>query len=148
MEDAKDPIQVHAEFLAENMRIPNVPNMVLLILYDLRVPVNCAGFRYLKDAIPAALHHPSYIVESELFTDVGSRYIPRVTWRNMDASVHEAVEKAWREHSYDMWRKYMPEYIMERKKTPTNLEFIACLVYFLEYWQNCYEKEAGYGKIT
>ena len=146
MKGEKDPIQAHAEFLAESTSVPNVPNIVLLILYDLRVPVHCAGFRYLKDAIPTALHNPSYIVESELFDNVGSQYIPQVSVKNINTSVHEAVEKAWSERTYDRWRKYMPEYIVERRKTPSNLEFIACIVYFLEYWQNCYEKEAGYGK--
>lgn len=148
MRSGKDPIQAHAEFLAENTDIPNVPNLVLLILYDLRVPVHCAGFRYLKDAIPAALRQPSHIVETELFDDVGSRYIPQVSFRNMDTSVRDVVQMAWRERTYERWRKYMPEYIMERRKTPTNLEFISCIVYFLEYWQNCCEKEAGHEAIT
>lgn len=147
MDGAKDPIQAHAEFLADSTRVPNVPNMVLLILYDLRVPIHCAGFRYLKDVIPVALHNPSYIVETELFSEVGSRYIPRVSVKSINNSVHEVVHKAWCERTYDRWRKYMPEYILERQKTPSNMEFIACIVYFLEFWQNCYEKEAGYGTI-
>lgn len=103
MEGGKDPIQAHAEFLAENMEIPNVPNMVLLILYDLRIPVNCAGFRFLKDVLPAAFRNPSQIVESELFDCVGSQYLPEVSIRNMDFAIRDVLKKAWKDHNNVIW---------------------------------------------
>lgn len=145
MSSGKDPIQIQAERMAETMRTPNVPNAVLLILYDLRIPVNSAGFRFLKDLLPAALETPSYIVETELFAVVGGRYIPRVAIKSMDKAVHTVLRKAWRSREIEVWRKYIPEYIMERGQEPTNMEFISCIVYFLEFWQNCYE-EAGHEK--
>ena len=143
----KDPIQEHAEILVDNMKTPNVPNMVLLILYDLRFPINRAGFRYLKDIIPVAFQNPSNIVESELYDKVGGQYTPKVSRSNMDSAVGDVVQKAWDAGTYSMWRKYFPEYIAERETAPTNLEFISGIVFFLHFWLNCYEKEADYERI-
>ncbi len=144
MSGGVDPIQKHAEFLANNISVPNVSNVVLLILYDLSIPVNCVGFRYLKDVLPNTLQNTSHIVESELFDSVGSRYVPAVSTQNMASAVHNVLQKAWSMHTYSRWRKYVPEYIMERSNAPSNLEFISCIAYFLEFWLNCYEKGDGH----
>jgi len=140
----KDPIFARAEFLAENMGRQNVQSVILLILYDLRFPVNCDGFGYLKHAILIASRRTTQIMESEIFEAVGNLYSPKVNFRSMDTAIHSAIQKAWKARMEDRWERYLPEYLLERRKPPSNLEFICAIVYFLEFWQDCYEKEASY----
>jgi len=140
----KDPIFARAEFLANNMKRQNVQSVILLILYDLRIPVNCDGFGYLKHAIWIASRGTTQIVEAEIFDEVGNLYSPKVSFRNMDTAVHAAIQKAWKTRIDNRWERYLPEYLLERRKPPSNLEFICAIVYFLEFWQDCYEKEASY----
>jgi hypothetical protein len=140
----KDPIFARAEFLASNMKRQNVQSVILLILYDLRIPVNCDGFGYLKHAILIASRTTTQIMETEIFEAVGNLYTPKVSFRNMDTAVHAAIQKAWKTRVDDRWERYLPEYLIERRKPPSNLEFICAIVYFLEFWQDCYEKEANY----
>ena len=140
----KDPIFARAEFLASNMKRQNVQSVILLILYDLRIPVNCDGFGYLKHAIYIASQINSQIVEAEILEAVGNLYTPKVGFRNMDTAIHTAIQKAWKTRLDDRWKRYLPEYLAERRKPPSNLEFICAIVYFLELWQDCYEKEASH----
>ena len=134
-----------AELLAGILKPWNVESAILLMLYDLQFPVNCAGFDYLRKAILVAYRCRSQIVAVEVFSTVGELYVPKVEFRCMDAAVHDAIRKAWRsrwDHGY--WGKYLPDYLVRRRKAPSNLEFICYIVYFLEFWQDCYEKEASY----
>ena len=141
----KNPIFTRAEFLAENLKRQNIQSVILLILYDLRIPVNCDGFAYLRYAILIASQCRTQIVEAEIFEAVGKLYSPKVSFRSMDTAIHAAITKAWKTRMDGRWERYLPEYLMERQKAPSNLEFICAIVYFLEFWQDCYEKEAAYG---
>lgn len=143
----KNPIFARAEFLAENMKRQNVPSVILLILYDLRIPVNYDGFGYLKHAILIASQTTTQIVEAEVFEAVGNLYSPKVSFHSMDTAVHTAIQKAWKARVDNRWERYLPEYLVERRKPPSNLEFICAIVYFLEFWQDCYEKEASYESV-
>lgn len=144
MESANDPIFARAQFLADSLSRHKIYSVTLIILYDLRIPLNCYGFGYLKEAIPIALQNPSQIVASEIYAAVGEKYSPKVDSQNMDAAIRDTIRKAWRSRIDDRWRMYLPDYLLERRKPPSNLEFISSIVYFLEMWQDCYEKEADY----
>lgn len=147
MENANDPIFARAQFLADSLQRNRVHSVTLMILYDLRIPLNSHGFGYLKEAIPVALQNPSQIVASEIYTAVGEDAFPGTSNQNMDAAIRDAIRKAWKARSDDRWGKYLPDYILERKKPPSNLEFISAIVYFLEMWQDCYEKEYDYATV-
>ena len=143
----KDPILERAEFMAENMKVHNVCNAILLILYDLRVPIKSDGFKYLRYALLIGFQNPDDIVETEIFDAVGEIYSRKVSFRSIDGAIRESIKKAWNQRTDDRWGRYFPEYITERRSQPTNLEFISAIVYFLEFWKNCYEEEAGYENV-
>ncbi len=144
MNRIKAPILERAEFFADNMKEYNIHSAILLILYDLRIPLNYEGFAYLKQAILVACQNPGQIVLSEVLERVRIQSFPAVSIHNMDTAIREAIRKAWKLRLDDRWGRYCPDYFLERKKPPSNLEFIAAIVYFLELWQNCYVKEADY----
>lgn len=144
MENTNDAIQERASFLAGHLNKQSIRSITLIILYDLRIPLNYDGFGYLKHAIPFAFQNPSQIVASEIYEKVGKLYSPSVHSSNMDTAIRDAIKKAWKSRMDEKWSLYLPEYILERKKQPSNLEFISAIVYFLELWQDCYEKEVSY----
>lgn len=144
MESANDPIFQRAQLLADSLDRHKIVSVTLIILYDLRIPLDSHGFGYLKQAIPIAHQNPSQIVASEIYTKVGENYSPEVSNQNMDAAIRDAIRKAWKSRMDDHWSRYLPDYIVEQRKPPSNLEFISAIVYFLEMWQDCYEKEADY----
>ncbi len=140
----KDPILERAEFMAETMKVHNVSNAILLILYDLCIPVKSDGFKYLRHILLIASQNPDEIVEASLFDEVRSLLAYKVSTRSIDTAIRESIKKAWDQRSDDRWSRYFPEYLAKRNKQPSNLEFISAIVYFLEFWQNCYEEETSY----
>ena len=144
MESGNVAIKVRASFLAKHLQKHNVLSATTIILYDLRFPVNYDGFRYLKIAIPHALQNPSQMVASEIYDAVSEQYSPKAAAQNVGVAIHEIIDRAWQSQADDRWSWYLPDYLMERQKSPSNLEFISAIVNFLELWQDCYDKEVAY----
>lgn len=147
MECANDPIMIRAKFLAQHLNKHNIQSVTLMILYDLRIPLSYDGFDYLTVAIPEAFGRSSQIVAGEIYDAAGNRYIPKVECRNMEAAIRDAIRAAWKVRIDDRWGRYFPEYIVERRKAPTNVEFLVGVVHFMKLWQDCCEKEADYANV-
>ena len=147
MNCANEPIITRAEFMARHLNKHNIRSATLLVLYDLRIPINYDGFDYLLNAIPEAFACETQIVAGEIYDIVGSQYTPKVESRNMDSAIRDAIKAAWKNKAEANWNCYFPEYIINRKKPPSNLEFIVAIVYFLELWQDCCPKEASYAIV-
>ena len=147
MESENDPIMIRAKFLAKHLNKHNIQSVTLMIMYDLRVPLNYAGFDYLVMAIPEALRCSSQIVAGEVYDAVGNRCVPRVECRNMEAAIRDAIKAAWKKKLDDRWCRYFPDYIIERRKAPSNLEFLSAIVHFIKMWQDCCVKEADYANV-
>lgn len=137
MESENDIIWRRAQFLAHRSAGNELHSITLLIMYDLAVPLNCEGFDYLKTAILLALKRPSQIVMKELFLEVGEHYEPKVSYRVMDTAIRSAIRKSWKRDRRVRWNYYFPSYMLQNGKPPSNAEFIAGIVYFLEMWQGC-----------
>ena len=142
MHGTNDVIYERAKEMACILDRHSVSSAVKLILMDLGFPVHVGGFSYLRLAIPLAYKTPSQIVVSELFDKIGLMYVPEAERKNITNAVDEAIKVSWKERDPEIWRMYFPRYIMIRRKSPSILEVICMLVYFLELWQDCYEKEA------
>lgn len=147
MESANDPIMIRAKFLAKHLDKHNVQSVTLMILYDLRIPLNYDGFDYLTLVIPEAFSRCSQIVAGEIYDAVGNHYDPKVDSKNMEAAIRDAIHAAWKIRLNDRWCCYFPEYMIQRRKTPTNVEFLAAIVYFIRLWQDCCSKEADYANV-
>jgi len=147
MDGANDPIMIRAKFLAKHLNRNNIRSVTLIILYDLRVPLNYDGFHYLTMAIPEAFGTSSQIVAGELYDTVGSRCVPKVDCRNMEAAIRDAIKAAWKLRLDDRWGCYFPDYIVQRRKAPSNVEFLSAIVYFMRLWQDCCEKEADHANV-
>lgn len=132
-----DIIWKRAQFLAQRSQITELRSMTLLIMYDLAMPLNCAGFDYIKNVVPLALIRPSQIVLKELFLEVGAHYDPKVGYSIMDTAVRDVIRMSWNGVRRERWNYYFPSYMLQRNKPPSNAEFIAGMVYFLEMWQGC-----------
>lgn len=137
MERMNDDIWQRAKFLAQHSERSELRSITLLIMYDLGIPVNYSGFDYLKHVIPLAVNRSSQIVVRELFEEVGTYYTPVVEYWAMDSSVRDALKMAWNARDLYKWSCYFPDYMLRRKKSPSNLEFITAVAYFLEMWQGC-----------
>jgi len=145
LEASNDAIFERAKFLARHSDRDDLRSIVLLVMYDLGLPLHYTGFDYMKNLLPIALRDPSQIVIKELFLKVGILYIPPVGYFLMEKSIRSMILKAWSDKQMEKWRCYFPEYMLQGRKPPSNLEFIAALVYFLEMWQGCCKEEAYAG---
>ena len=145
MEIMNDAILQRAKFLAQHFERSDLHSITLLILYDLGISVHCSGFDYLKHIVPLAFQKASQIYVKELMEEVGKRYSPNVEYSVMETAVRDAIKKARRRGSDDRWKCYFPDYILQKRKPPTNAEFISALAYFLEMWYECC-KEGSYEK--
>lgn len=146
MESNNDAILERAKFLAKSTDRDEIQGMTLLIMYDLGVPLNYSGFGYLKYAIPVAFRSPSQIVAKEIYLAVAEYYTPRVELSTMESAIRDAIDKAWEDRHNNKWHYYFPHHILQRSKAPSNVEFIAAIVYFLEMWQGCCKEGAYEGK--
>lgn len=146
MGSRNDAIWKRAKFLAKNFSRDELQSMTLLILYDLGMPLNYSGFGYLKDAIPVAFESPSQIVAKEIYLSVAERYVPRVDPSTVESAIRDTVERAWEDRHNSKWRYYFPDHMLQRSKAPSNVEFIAAIVYFLEMWQGCCKEGVYAGK--
>jgi len=138
MDSANDPIMKRARSLAQNLY--SVQSVMRIILYDLRVPLNCQGFDYLTKVVQAAVDRgDTHIVAAELYEAVCE---PGVKPKSIEIAIRAAIKTAWEIRLVGIWHFYFPEYIVDRRKPPSNLEFITAIVYFVLLWQDCCEKEA------
>lgn len=147
MEQAKEPILQQAETFAQMLPKHSVLSAVQTILYDLRIPVKYQGFRYLKCVLLIAMENPVQIELSEIYAKAGRQFSPVVKYNNMDNAIRDALQKPWLSRSNETRGKYIPQYMLEEEKQPSNLDFISVIVYFLEMWQDLYEKEASCEKV-
>ena len=67
MESENDIIRDRAKFLAKGSKPSELPCIALLILFDLRLPLNYLGFAYLKQILPIASKEPTEIVLKEIY---------------------------------------------------------------------------------
>lgn len=147
MNSANDLIIKRAKFMARHLQPQNVRGATLIVMYDLRIPLNYDGFGYLLRGIPEAFACTSQIVANEIYQSVGNQYIPKVEKENMEIAIRDAIRAAWNNRIDERWGNYFPEYMLTRRKPPSNLEFISAIVYFLMLWQDCCVKEAHYANV-
>lgn len=145
MESENDIIRDRAKFLAKGSKPSELPGIVILVMYDLRLPLGGRGFTYLKEVFPVACREPAEIVLKDIFNEVGGRHNPVIGYDQMYDAIHVAVVAAWNSGHRDKWKYYFPSHVIEGEEAPTNLEFISAIVYFLEMWRNgC--KEGDYAR--
>lgn len=142
MSGTNEEIYKRAREMARTLDKHSVSSAAKLVLMDLGFPVHLDGFSYLRLTIPLAFQTPSQIVVSELFDKIGPTYVPSVERKTIISAVEIAIKSAWKSRDTEIWRMYFPRYMMLRRKAPSILEVVTMLVYFLELWQDCYEKEA------
>lgn len=148
MNSTNEAILIRANFMAEHLDERSVRGATLFILNDLCIPVNYNGFDYLRRGIPKALECTTQIVANEIYEIVGSQYIPKVERQNMEFAIRDAIRAAWKNRTDGRWSYYFPDYMVKRRKPPSNLEFISAIVYFLMLWQDCCVKEeADYANV-
>lgn len=146
METENDVIWDRARFLARRFQKDEIPSMTLLILYDLGMPLNYVGFGYLMQVLPEALKRPSQIVAKEVYLAVAKLYTPELDITIIDSAIRDAIEKAWENRCDRIWHYYFPDHLLQRRKPPSNLEFIAGIVYFLEMCKGCCKEVQYAGK--
>lgn len=142
MHSPHDPIADRADFFAANMRRDRVRSVTKIILYDLQFPVNCEGFDFLEIAIPLACSMPRPINLQEVYRET-AQACPGYQEASISVAVQDSIVKAWKSRFDGRWNLYFPDYVIRRKKTPTNKEFIKAVVGFMDLWQDSYEKEAA-----
>ena len=141
MHSPHDAIADRAEFFAEHLKKNRIRSVTKIILYDLDFPINCEGFDFLEMIIPMAFCKSAPINLQELYWDV-ARECPGYNEKSISVATQESIDKAWRSRSSGRWNLYFPDYVVRRKKAPSNKEFIKAIVCFMDMWQDSYEKEA------
>lgn len=141
MQSPHDEIADRADFFAEHLRKNRIRSITKIILYDLDFYINCEGFDFLLLMIPKACGKPLPINLQELYCDV-ARECPGYSEKTISGGIEDSIKKAWSHRRGGRWAMYFPDYVIQRKKAPTNKEFVKSIVFFIDMWQESYEKEA------
>ena len=142
MHSPHNVIEDRAGFFAGHMKKNRIRSVTKVILYDLDIPINCEGFDFLEIMIPKAYQMPVPINLQELFCDIVREH-PEYSVKTIDNAIQKSIDKAWSNRFGGRWNLYFPEYILRREEAPTNKEFIKAIVFFMNMWQDAYEKEAN-----
>lgn len=130
----------HARFMAEHMS-RCAPRYVLVpVLLDLGVRAKHDGYDYLKNAIDISRENPGLSVMKGLYTAVGELYTPKVGKQQVEQAIRGAIDAAWKERDPDIWDAFFPHKKNKKAKKPSNADFIAQLVCFLDMWEGCCEE--------
>ena len=133
----------NAMFLARHFYRGDPNAVTVIALYDLGITPKNDGYTYLKHAIAMRYENPMrplmddiYIAISVIFGGIGDKH-------RVDQAIRRSIADAWKTFGSECWRRYFPWRLKRMIKSPSNGDFIANMVWFIELWQEC-RKEVEY----
>lgn len=116
----------------EKVESNNIERKVNEILFDLSIPANLLGFKYVKRAIIMIHENPKYMrsVTSVVYPRIAKEY--ETTNSKVERGIRHAITRSLNNIDSDVAYKYFGSSISIEKDKPTNAEFIAAIVEFLK----------------
>ena len=127
----------YIKLLAQDMAGCDPDYVILAILLDLSIPVNYAGFEYLKSAILMQYEDLAMDHIHQIYDALATRY--RASMDTVVFAMRGAIKAAWQQENREKWYRYLPTVPAGRYGAPTNAEVIVGLARIVELWQGCAE---------
>ena len=126
----------YIKVLAQNMAGCEADCVVLAILLDLGIPVNCDGFEYLKAAVLMQYRNPTLGMVSDIYQALADKY-GSISPEIIAASIRACIRMSCSRGNTEVWDRYLPALPGNRKRPPTNAEVVAGLARITELWMGC-----------
>lgn len=111
---------------APRVRYPDMQTYIDMLLVELGIPTNLAGYVYLRDAIAYEVRAPGHRMTKDLYPKVGRQH-NRSCGDQVERSIRSAIEKAWLVHDEALWRSRFPLAGDGSLARPTSSKFITTL---------------------
>ena len=105
--------------------VPDLRTVVSNILLNLGFSTKLQGYTYLREAILLMANDPGQGVTKVLYPAVGK--ICGANKDQVERSIRNAIDKAWKQRDEAMWRLYFPASFDGTIHRPTNAVFIATM---------------------
>lgn len=131
-----DKLLDRALFFARHLRGCEPRCLVKLILIELEVPVNRAGYRYLLLAIVLLAKEFAQLMTKELYPTVGAYSTPKASGTQVEKDMRTAIGEGWENCDQETWSIYFPPNKYGMLERPQSKKFIAKLARFVELWED------------
>lgn len=106
---------------------PDPRNFITTSLITLGIPVNYHGYGYLRECIVRIAQKPDQGITKELYPAIAKMFGNGLTDKNIERSIRNAIEQAWKMRDDQIWQQYFPLRKDGQIKKPTNSQFIYAL---------------------
>ena len=111
--------RIHTPLISQ----PDPRNLISTLLITLGIPVNYHGYGYLREAILLIARKPDQGITKELYPAIAKIFGNGLTDKNVERSIRNAIETAWKTRDERIWQQYFPS----GKNKPTNGQFLHAL---------------------
>ena len=136
MKSAMNNTITYIKHLAQDLAGCEVNCAVLAILFDLTIPVNHRGYKYLKSAILMQYENPILDLANDIYPAIVEIH-GNINGEIVESSIRRAVRVAWENSDTSVWDRVLPAVPTNKMRPPTNAEIIAGLARVIELWQGC-----------
>ena len=114
-------------------RVTGTDNQVSDILRKVGIPIKMVGYKYLKEAIMAAIEDPEALmsVTKNIYPQVASKF--GTSAGNVERNIRYVIESAWSKMGGNEPDKEIAELIGDTSKKPTNSVFILSCSEWIKY---------------
>lgn len=130
----------HAKFLARHLKHDEYSTVAGLILYELDFSPKNDGFTYLRKAIVMRYENPKRQFKDDIYMDISVEIDGTADSERVDQAIRRAIADAWQNRDEEAWCFLFPGIRKKRMSRPSNGDFIARVVWFIELWQGCCEE--------
>lgn len=113
---------------------------ILAILLDMGFSVQCDGFTHLRLAIGRKYAYPQCRCQ-DIYEAVSNAYDGVTTHCQIEQAIRSAIDSAWNTGPQEQWDLVFPAGKNNRRKKPSNYEFISRVACILELWTSCRRSE-------
>lgn len=115
---------------------PDPRNHISSQLIALGVPVKYHGYPYLREAILLIAQKREMGITKELYPAIAKTFGNGLTAQNVERSIRNAIERAWRDRDERIWQLYFPAGRNGAVEKPSNSRFIHALADSLQLQQS------------
>ena len=143
MQNTKEETLYHALFLAQHLSKGDLKDGLVYILYELEMPSHNIGYHYVKNAILLFYKDPVHMLLRGIYQTVIETVNPSASYEQLEQSMRSVIGQSYKSCDPRLWRIYFRSRGRQKKKRPSNFEFISEISNFMELWQACC-KEVSY----
>lgn len=141
MDVALERAQVIARYLSHCDR----KYIIHIIMKEAGLDSSRDGFAYAKAAAGILYENPTATLSNGVYMAAGMLYNPPAGEKQVENAIHKAIEAAWRKERGRIWCVLFPGNKSIQHRCPSNKEFLAAVVDFVELWEG-FAEEVRYEK--